>query len=123
MILPGGVADDVLVSMTLEHDLDQGWLNDSAKAFIPAVGLEDWIEVIRDGHVSISIASPELLLAMKLHANRRSRDWDDIHFLLEHLGIESVERAQEIYERYHAHEVIPDSAVQRLQAWLEPRPR
>ena len=41
VILPGGVADDVLVSMTLEHDLDQGWLNDSAKAFIPAVGLED----------------------------------------------------------------------------------
>ena len=121
VILPAGVADAIIDDMTHAHGLDDGWINASALAFFPPVGLEDWHEVMRMDEVSVCIASPDMLLAMKLFANRVSRDWDDIRFLLAHLGITSVEQAQAIYERYHAQDVIPDSAVARLEAWLATR--
>ena len=69
----------------------------------------------------VQIASAELLLAMKLCANRGIRDTDDIGFLFAHCRIESVEEAQEIYERYHAQDVLTDSAAARVQAWLDAR--
>lgn len=118
VVLPWEAAEAVISEMAVEFGLQATWLNDSAKFATPAVGLEDWCEVLRIDDVTVSIASLELLLAMKLYANRASRDWDDIHFLLDACDIRSVEQAQEIYERYHAQDVIADTAVVRLQAWL-----
>ena len=118
-------ADDVtpiILEMAEEFDLEHNWCNDAAKAFIPPVGLEDWIEVYRSGDVTVSVASIDLLIAMKLFANRVSRDWDDLFLLLDAAGITSIEQAQEIYERYHAQDVIPDSAVIRLEEWIASRP-
>ena len=117
-------ADDVtpvILEMAEQFDLEHNWCNDAAMAFIPAVGLEDWIEVHRSGDVVVSIASIDLLIAMKLFANRASRDWDDLFLLLDAANISSVEQAQEIYERYHAQDVIPETAVVRLREWLAGR--
>ena len=58
---------------------------------------------------------------MKLYANRSTRDAVDIIFLLDACNITSVEHAQEIYERYHAQDVIKDSAVIRIEHWLASR--
>ena len=118
VLLPPGAFDDIVSELAAEHELQEGWLNDSAKAFIPMADLTDWVMVEQQGDVALFIGRPEMLLAMKLYANRASRDWDDIHFLLEACDIRSVEQAQEIYERYHAQDVIADSAVTRLHAWL-----
>ncbi len=87
-------------------------------AYIPLVGNEDWIEIYRSGQVSISIGSPQMLLAMKLFANRGIRDNDDIEFLLSACEIKSVQDAQDIYERYHAQETLSDSAIARIEHWL-----
>jgi hypothetical protein len=69
----------------------------------------------------VNIAKPELLLAMKLKANRGRRDTEDIEFLLEHLGIKNLNDAQDIYEAYYSQEVISDSANQRILEWLRQR--
>lgn len=109
---------EVARQMAVEFQLPEDWINDAAKGFVPLVGLEDWREVFSDGNVSVSIGSLEMLLAMKLYANRGTRDTEDIEFLLERCEITSLEQAQEIYERYHAQDVIKDTAAARIDAWL-----
>lgn len=121
LVLPIGSADAIIEEMAREFGLADNWINDAAKGFIPLVGLGDWLEVELIGNVSISIASNEMLLAMKLYANRSTRDLEDIEFLLEACNITGVEHAQEIYERYHAQDVIKASAVARIEHWLESR--
>lgn len=94
------------------------WINDAAKAYVPLVGLEDWHEVFRAGQMVVYVGSVQMLLAMKLYANRGRRDTPDIEFLLEQCQVASLEDAQEIYERYHAQDVISDSATARIHHWL-----
>lgn len=122
-ILPDKALDDIADAMARAHDLPPDWINAGALAFLPPVGLEDWHAVIKQGPVTISIASPQLLLAMKLYANRGTRDSADIEVLLDLCDVNSVEQAQEIYERYHAQEVLTPSAEARVRAWLDARPR
>ena len=121
-ILPDKVLEEITRDMARTYDLPADWINSGALAFLPPVGLEDWHVVIERGCVTISIASPELLLAMKLYANRGTRDSADIEVLLGLCDVTSVEEAQEIYERYHAQELLTPSAEARVRAWLESRP-
>jgi len=119
VIVPGGVADLVVSQMAEEHNLPSNWLNDAALAYIPPVGSEDWTPVIRHGQVEISIGSTQMLLAMKLRANRGVRDSDDIDFLLEQCNVTTLDEAQEIYERYHAQDVLSPAAEARVRDWLQ----
>lgn len=107
--------------LAVQRGLPPDWLNDAVKAYVPPVGSEDWVELIREGDLTVSIASAELLLAIKLYANRGRRDTEDIEYLLGACGVTSLEEAQAIYERYHAQDLISDSAALRVQAWLSRR--
>lgn len=119
VIIPAGVAADIVTDLAHERGLPDNWLNDAALAFIPPVGSDDWIEVIRRGDVRVSIGSVGMLLAMKLRANRGVRDSDDIEFLLAACNVKVLDDAQDIYERYHAHDVISPNATARIQHWLD----
>lgn len=120
-ISPPGAATEIVAEMAAEHDLPADWLNDAALAYIPPVGLDDWTEVITTHGVTVYIGSLRMLLAMKLRANRGVRDNDDIAFLLNLCNITCLSDAQEIYERYHAQDVLPDAAAARIEHWLEHR--
>lgn len=102
-----------------ERGLPGDWLNDAVKAYVPPVGEADWVEILREGEFSVAVGSARMLLAMKLYANRGRRDTEDIEFLLEACDVTSLEQAQEIFEEYHAQEVISASAALRVQAWLD----
>ena len=117
----GGVADQIVEEMTIKYSLPPDWINQAALAYVPPVGLEDWVEVMSQGRVTVSIGSVRMLLAMTLRANRGIRDSDDISFLLKACGIESIDDAQEIYEDYHAQDVLTNSARERVQYWLDNR--
>lgn len=67
---PSGPVLDVVAEIAAERNLPADWLNDSALGYIPFVGLDDWVEVFRDGGVVVSVGRAEMLLAMKLAANR-----------------------------------------------------
>ncbi len=119
LLLPEAPVREIAAQMGRERGLQPTWINDAAKAYVPAVGLNDWVEVFREGDVVVSIGSLEMLLAMKVFANRGRRDTPDMEFLLQQCKITSIEQVQEIYERYHAQDVISESAEARIRDWLE----
>lgn len=83
VVHPAGAWVDISEAMAKERGLPADWINDAVKAKLPFVGEDEWRELLREGDVTVYVASPRLLLAMKLLANRGIRDTDDIHFLLE----------------------------------------
>jgi hypothetical protein len=70
--------------------LDEDWLNDGAKAFIPGPD-PDRINVYEAEHLQVAVASPRFLLAMKLLAARVERDQDDIRTLYQLCGFTTPE--------------------------------
>lgn len=70
--------------------LDEGWLNDGAKAFIPGADPHQR-EVFEGDYLQVAAASPRFLLAMKLLAARVERDQDDIRALYRLCGFTTAE--------------------------------
>ena len=118
VLAPADPLLDIAHDMARQRGLRPDWLNEAVKGFVPPVGADDWVEVDRVGDVSVSLGSPQMLLAMKLYANRGVRDTEDIEYLLGVCEITSLSQAQELYERYHVQDVITDSAALRIQEWL-----
>lgn len=72
-----------------------------------------------DDTVSIWVASPGALLAMKLRAARAARDTGDIATLLAITAIDSVEAAEQLYEHYFPGELPPSRAYPLLESIFE----
>lgn len=101
-----------------ERGWQPDWLNDKAAMFIPAWGREvEWKLIFDDENVSISVASIEALLAMKLlaSANRPGRDTDDIVNLLHLNGINKVEDAEELFEAFYPGDVLHERTILLLE--------
>ncbi|WP_336647738.1 hypothetical protein [Microbacterium sp. MMO-10] len=81
------------------------WFNNAAEQFVPAGfgRAAEWRTVHDDGVVRIDVASPEMLLAMKLHAAQRRhlREADDLSVLLRRLEVRSVTEAEETYGEFY----------------------
>jgi len=71
--------------------LEPDWLNDAAKGFLPGQD-EHPATVFESESLLVQIASPEYLLAMKLHASRDERDLDDAATLFDLLGYTTPEQ-------------------------------
>jgi hypothetical protein len=105
--------------------LDPGWLNDSAKIFVPLSKEPDWRPVFKVGTVEIVAADERTMLAMKLRASRGRRDEEDIEFLLRKCGISSESEAFELYDEYFPEDPVPPRSrpmVRRALARLSQRP-
>ncbi|MCG2622538.1 DUF6036 family nucleotidyltransferase [Arthrobacter sp. I2-34] len=97
---PEQTVNDVAREMTTDLGLDPKWLNSSAKAWLPnGTDLEATTVLIAE-NLTLRVASPRFLLAMKLAAGR-DRDIHDIAVLCRALGIQSAEEAVDIaFELY-----------------------
>ncbi len=78
------------------------WLNDGVKGFMSAHG--DFAPFLEMDHLSVMVAQPEYLLAMKCLAMRigaEFHDEDDVRYLLRHLDIRRYDQAIGVIEKYY----------------------
>jgi hypothetical protein len=95
-------------------DLEPDWLNDGAKAFMPGTDV-DQIGVFEGTNLSVAVASPRYLLAMKLLASRIDRDQGDIRVLFDLCGFTTAEEGLQLLEAtYPSHVILP-----RVQFFLQ----
>lgn len=88
-----------------EMGLEKDWLNDAAKAFVPAnAGYETWQEL---SHLTISTVDARTLLAMKCAAARTSADAADIRFLTNLLGLTSAAQVLQVVLTYFPADRLP----------------
>ena len=80
------------------HGLEPDWLNDAAKGFLPGPD-EHPQTVFESESLLVQVASPEYLLAMKLHASRDERDLDDASTLFNRLGYTTAQEAVDLLSR------------------------
>lgn len=100
-------------------NLSADWLNDAVKGFLSEHGdYAPWLEL---SHLSVMIAQPEYLLAMKCLSFRigtEFHDEADIRFLLRLLDITTYDKAMEIVTRYYPLERFPQKTLYALQEML-----
>ncbi len=88
-----------------EMHLDEGWLNDAAKAFVPPnAGYDTWRVL---PNLTVSTVDARTLLAMKCAAARTIEDAADIRFLATHLGLGSASAILGVVEEYFPAERLP----------------
>ena len=83
-----------VAAMANEKGLPHGWLNDNARAFVPG-GDDDAVPFTVPG-MSVALASPRHLLAMKMAAARPGQDLDDLALLFDTLGLTTPEAAADV---------------------------
>jgi hypothetical protein len=88
-----------------ELGLPEDWLNDAAKAYVPAkAGYETWRAL---SHLVISTVDARTLLAMKCAAARTVEDTADIRFLADLLGLRSSGAILQVVLEYFPAERLP----------------
>lgn len=76
--------------------LPDDWLNDAVKGLLPPGYDQNQRVAFESPGLTVSVASPEHLLALKIAAARVARDADDILLLCDVIGVRSIEQALDI---------------------------
>lgn len=99
------------------------WLNDAVKGFLsPAGRFDTYLDL---DHLTVMIAQPDYLLAMKCLAFRIGEgfhDEADIRYLLRHLDIASYDDALSVIGRFYPVERFPPKTLYALEEILGPTP-
>ncbi|NUS45024.1 MAG: hypothetical protein HOQ24_15210 [Mycobacteriaceae bacterium] len=89
------------------HGLPDDWLNDAVKGFLPGAD-PNATTLFESPGISVRVASPRYLFAMKAAAVRIDRDADDLQFLYRVSGFTSVDEALDsVSEHYPPHLLAP----------------
>ncbi|WP_327039378.1 DUF6036 family nucleotidyltransferase [Micromonospora maris] len=115
---PHGVVLDEARAVADELGLPHWWLNEQASAYVAPGGDTTAPRVFDHPGLRVAAASPEHLLAMKVLAARR-RDADDIRFLIEHLGLTTIEQVLDLCAEIFPDEAVPDRARLVLEDALD----
>ncbi|MDO5494583.1 MAG: DUF6036 family nucleotidyltransferase [bacterium] len=82
------------------HNLAADWLNDGAKGFLPGPDPRP-IPVLERENLRVFVASPEYLLAMKLHSGRGGRDLEDAAILTRKLNLRTPRQLLGLLEQHY----------------------
>jgi hypothetical protein len=93
------------------HDLPEDWLNDAVKGFLPGSD-PNATTLFEQPGISVRIASPRYLFAMKAAAARIERDAEDLQFLYRICGFGSLDEALDcVAAHYPPHLLSPKSEL------------
>jgi hypothetical protein len=108
-----------------EFGLSEDWLNDHVKQFLSEKEAKRRLTEVDFGkglHVSVPTAA--YLLALKLRACRPplpgyAGDYDDIIFLVQKMGLKSVEEAEMIHDKFFPHDALSKAAKDVVKSTIE----
>jgi predicted nucleotidyltransferase len=106
---PHGAVLDEAWAVADELGLPRWWLNDQASVYVAQGGDAQAPRVFQHPGLRVSAASAEHPLAMKVLAARR-RDVDDIRFLVDRLGLDTVDEVLALCADVFPDESVPDRA-------------
>jgi hypothetical protein len=106
IFLPSDVVREAAKDVAEQLELEPDWLNDGAKSFAPGSDSAQ-TSVFEGRFLSVAVASPRYLLAMKLLASRTDRDIDDIRILYKLCGLATAEEGINVLESYYPAWIIP----------------
>lgn len=95
-------ADDVAA----EQGLPAGWLNDGVKGFVAGPDA-DATAVLEVPGLRVLVASPRILLAMKVLAHRLGEDDDDVRLLAGELSLGSAQAVLDVAEEVYGDRLDP----------------
>ncbi len=94
---PKMVIYEVASEVAAELGLPVGWLNDAVKGFL--VGDDPLAAPVLDvPGLRCMVASPQMLLALKVQAHRVGEDEDDVRVLAGNLGLSSAREVLDVAE-------------------------
>jgi len=112
VFLPTDVVRRAAGTVADRHELAPDWLNDAVKGFTPGPD-PNAIRYYEGRALTVDVASPRYLLAMKLFASRVEADADDIAFLYQQVGFTTVEEGLDLVETMYRGRPV-DPRVQYL---------
>jgi hypothetical protein len=108
----------IIRAIATERAWPESWLNSDAAQFVPRWGRDpEWKPLLSEHGVTVSVASPETLLAMKLHAvqHRGNRDIADVAKLLRLVGNDTVDDAEQLYGEFYPGDEFTPRTYERIE--------
>lgn len=106
---------------TKHRDIGPGWLNARVLPLLPRGVDADRLQVLGGPGLTVNVASPRWLLAMKARAARGRRDLDDVWVLYQILGLRSVDEVWHICDAVWGEQMIRDDVVELVTEDLRAR--
>ncbi|MEN9508162.1 MAG: hypothetical protein RLZZ621_725 [Gemmatimonadota bacterium] len=107
--------------VAMRADVPSDWLNDAVKGWLSDRGqFTSWLEL---PHLTVFVAHPSYLLAMKCMAMRLGaefQDLDDVRYLLRHLNITNAADAITVVAEYFDEAAVPVKTRLALEELLMP---
>jgi len=121
---PTEIIDQIADQMAEERSdyaLMPGWLKSQVLPLLPRMkDSRAWQALLVPG-LSVQIASPEHLLAMKARASRSIRDFDDVGVLADVLKINDIKQVWEICENVWGFDVFTEETRELITQYLVTR--
>jgi hypothetical protein len=115
---PSSVVRLAAEELATEEGLPSDWLNDGVKGFLVEGFTRETILTL--SNLSVWVPNEEYMLAMKcMSARQDSKDRDDVEFLINRLGVKTVEDTLDVVGRYYPKSRIPQKTIYFLEEIFE----
>ena len=120
--VPQEEIDAEVRAMAADHkDLDPDWLNARVLPMLPRGVDAGRLQVLGGPGLTVNVASPKWLLAMKARAARDERDLDDVWVLCQVLGLRTTNEIWTICDDVWGEEMIREEVIDLVTVDMQAR--
>lgn len=117
---PASVVQAEAEKLAMDHPgLPKDWLNSKVAPLLPLIFDENQVEALAAPGISVNVASPQHLLAMKVRAARDERDLQDVLALCRILKIRHIDEVWVIAQQVWGDDFIRDDNKQIVSDYLD----